>query len=436
MCSNQECAEYFKSQPAYDRCFQQFWKKWKSHGRTAGMITLEDAKEEERRAVGGILGKNLYGKNLRFPFADFERGLQKTRFAPVDMKSMLEFYFGKELHTNKEESDQEQKAWNDFFNQAEREFSEQFGVENPAISWIKEMRSSKKCGYQLLMREYGRSPENARQSVQMIGSALYVLKEMKESGRTCPLAVFAAQLSENPHALDRGTVLGQLLIHAICDREGMDYPESAHQWRTLLSCVNLVPDNVSSFVHVYGLRLCTKRGWHPAYDAFCEWEEPYVITMENLKGVTKVQPLGDAVYIVENEMVFGYLLENLKEAPVTLLCTSGQLRTAAIELIACIVGCGVPVYYSGDTDPDGLGIADRLWQRFGDPVKIWRMSPEDYENSISQEKIGKNGIAKLPHIGHPILAKTAEEIMKKQYCGYQENILRELLSDISGGMGR
>ena len=74
-----ECAEYFRSQAGYRRCFEELLKKWTSYGHPAGMITLEAASEEERRLLGGILGKTFYDSKIRFSFADFERGLQRTR---------------------------------------------------------------------------------------------------------------------------------------------------------------------------------------------------------------------------------------------------------------------------------------------------------------------------------------------------------------------
>ena len=111
----------------------------------------------------------------------------------------------------------------------------------------------------------------------------------------------------------------------------MTYPKNAHQWREVLLSYGIVPDNLSSIVHVYGLRIQIKGNWHPAYDAFCQMQEPYAVTMENLQELTAVQPEGDRVYIVENEMVFSYLLKHLKNTNITLLCTSGQLRSAAVS---------------------------------------------------------------------------------------------------------
>ena len=58
------------------------------------------------------------------------------------------------------------------------------------------------------------------------------------------------------------------------------------------------------------------------------------------------------------------------------------------------------------------------------------MAPEDYEKSLSAEAIGKNGIAKINAIAHPILRETAEYVCQKQLAGYQENILDEMVGDI------
>ena len=86
MNSEKSCADYFRSRPEYRRCFEALWKKWRSYGRTAGKIVLDDASEEECRAIGGITGKRYLDDLIVFSFSEFEQGLQKTRFAPVDIK--------------------------------------------------------------------------------------------------------------------------------------------------------------------------------------------------------------------------------------------------------------------------------------------------------------------------------------------------------------
>ena len=450
MCeNNRECAEYFKGQKAYRRCFQELLKKWKSYGKAAGRISLKNTSEEEKKAIGGLLGKNFYEENICFSFADFEKSLQKTRYAPVEMKKVLEEYFGEELCTNRGRQETARREKQEFWERCRSYFREATetkyfaeskapvadanfaGEENSAaLSWLQALISEKKYGYHLLNREYQNNPAQAETLIRKVGQALETLKGMEQTGTESPLAVFAAEISGNPHYFDRGTGAGQLLVHGICYLKGGDLPGTAHSWRNLLQNAGVIPDNVSSMLHVYGLRLHRDNGWHPAYEAFCQLGEPCVITMENLRGITKVQAAGQKVYVVENEMVFTWLLNRVGNQKLTLLCTSGQLRAVALEVIFLLLDSGADIYYSGDLDPDGLGIADRLWQRFGDHIHMWRMSEEDYGKSLSGEPIDRLGMAKLEHIRHPLLKKTAAVIRKKACAGYQENILEELLGDI------
>lgn len=430
MNNDRECAAYFRSRKAYERCMEELLKKWKSYGKTAGRITLKQTTEEERRAIGGIVGRAFYEETIHFSFSEFEKGLQKTRFAPVNMEKMLEAYAGKSLKTNRELQEEDQFRREKFLKTNQFYFREKAGADSLAFQWIEELLSSKKYGYSLLMREYGKDALQAEEIFRHTGRALIKLEEMETSGEELPLAVFAAELSDNPHYFDRGTAAGLLLVHAICFREKRGLPENTHEWRELLEDVGIVPDNISSQVHVCGLRLKKGESWHPAYEAFYENGEPCVVTMENLKDITEAKAIDNQVYVVENEMVFSYLTSSEKKKACTILCTSGQLRSAAVKLLDFLVKSGASVYYSGDTDPDGLGIADRLWQKFQASVHIWRMGPEDYEKSLSGEAVGRFGLAKLEQLKHPVLRETAEYIRREKKAGYQENLLEELAKDI------
>ena len=115
MNNNEACAAYFKGNPAYRRCFLEFEKKWNSYGRAKGIITLKHTSEEERRAIGGILGKTFYEDTIRFPFAEFEKGLQYTKFAPVDFEQVLEAYFGRKMLTTQERQKEAERGKADFF---------------------------------------------------------------------------------------------------------------------------------------------------------------------------------------------------------------------------------------------------------------------------------------------------------------------------------
>lgn len=430
MNNNEACAAYFKGNPAYRRCFLEFEKKWNSYGRAKGIITLKHTSEEERRAIGGILGKTFYEDAIRFPFAEFEKGLQCTKFAPVNFEEVLEAYFDRKMITTQKMRMEEERSRAEFFETVEGCLTECAGPDSVVAFWLREMYSKKKFGYQTVIREYGRDRERTEKLLKTVGRALILLEDIRETEEEYPLAVFSAEISGNPHYFDQGTTAGQLLVHGMCYAARTDYPANAHQWRELLLSNGIVPDNISSIVHIYGLLLQVGGDWHPAYDAFCRRQEPCAVTMENLQELTAVQPTGDRVYIVENEMVFSYLLKHLEQKNVTLLCTSGQLRSAAVKLIPFLLDSGAEIYYSGDIDPDGIRIADRLWRKYGDRIHVWRMSGGDYERSLSEEVIGNISMKKLETVANPILRETAGEVRKKKKAGYQENILTDLLEDM------
>ena len=296
---------------------------------------------------------------------------------------------------------------------------------------MRRMRSEKAFGYQLLIREYGKDSEKAAQLAENVGEALERVQLREET----VLAVLAADISGNPHYFDRGMPAGQLLIDAICCLEDRELPKGAHEWRELLLETGIAPDPISSHVHAYGLHLLTPQGEHPAYEAFCRRKEASVITLENLKGVTGARAAGDTVFVVENEMVFCFLVNAIsekEEGGLTLLCTSGQPRTAALQVLSLLAEGGCRIRYSGDMDPEGIDIADRLWKRFGQTLEIWRMSPEDYRNGLSGEPVGTSRLSRLDHVENPVLRETSAQIRETCCAAYQENILKKLLEDLAG----
>lgn len=449
MCNSKKCASYLKNNIAYQRCLMELRKKWESYGKTAGRITLKNPSEEERKAISGIIGKIFLEENIKFTFAEFEQGLQKTRFAPIDIKKVLDAYFGEEVLTKQEQKNLVKNEKELFLHYIYEEFhrkTSDFPLQTGAtwsgnnvtcddnhtsivLQWFHALMQEKKYGYQLLIKEHTNNVEKAMILAKHVGNALLCLEEMTEEEQ-CPLAVFSAEISGNPHFFDRGTTGAQLLAHGICFWKNCNIPVTAYEWRELLLNVGILCDNIASMVHAMGIHMETREGLHPAYEAFCNRKEPFVLTAENLKYITSAKAIQNRVYIVENEMVFLYLTEQIKEKELTLLCTSGQLRVVAFQLISLLIKSNAIIYYSGDLDPEGMNIADRLWQKYGDSIQIWGMSPKEYWSSISEETLSEQRLAKLEHIKHPILKETAKYMMVRKRAGYQENLLERLLEDL------
>ena len=148
-----------------------------------------------------------------------------------NMEKMLEAYAGKSLKTNRELQEEDQFRREKFLKTNQFYFREKAGADSLAFQWIEELLSGKKYGYSLLMREYGKDALQAEEIFRHTGRALIKLEEMETSGEELPLAVFAAELSDNPHYFDRGTAAGLLLVHAITSPLSSFYDKSCFRKR-------------------------------------------------------------------------------------------------------------------------------------------------------------------------------------------------------------
>ena len=102
---------------------------------------------------------------------------------------------------------------------------------------------------------------------------------------------------------------------------------------------------------------------------------------------------------------------------------NGQPRLASILVLDLLVKSNVKIYYSGDLDPEGLLIAQKLRQYYKGDFFYWHMEIEDYRNGISKEVISDKRKKILDRIKDEELLPVAN--LMKEYCvaGYQENIL-------------
>ncbi|MDO5573787.1 MAG: TIGR02679 domain-containing protein [bacterium] len=423
-----ECAAYFKSRSEWKRPFELFRRKWESMGKTSGKIVLKNCTSEERLAIGKMMGKVYYEHDVTISLTEFENMLQTTRFASVKLHELLEVYFERKIRSKQERKQEKEKKREEFFSNCIEYFAcKEEKEKNNVLKWILDMKEKQIGGFTLVLHELQVNEESARKMLYTTGNALIKAFRNEEY---IPLAVIAAQVSGNPHYLDRGSTFGNLFMQGICSIQGREYPKSAVEWKERLLGAHILPDDISSMVTTLGIHLQIGEHIHPAVEAFCSMREPLILTALNLREVSSAWVDTKRVYIVENEMVFSYLAGRIGENKTALMCTSGQIRNAAFEVIDLLIKNDTEIYYSGDMDPEGMGIADRLWRKFPERVRIWRMSAEDYQNAVSNEKIEERSLTMLGNLMNPQLKQTAEVILQKKRAAYQENILEDLFLDI------
>lgn len=441
-----DCAAYFRKERGFDRCFREMCRKWKSYGKPAGNIRISAATEEEKRAIGCFLGKKYWDEDIVFRFADFEKALQETRFRKVSLEALLETYFGEALVTNQEmkalEEQKKMEFWNRIISWLEEkgkaevtegaEGEGQERTEKPegtaALAWIQGMWSEKQYGYATVMGLWKNDESTAEAVVRNVCTGYSTAVRAGEDGIL--LAVLAAKVSGNPHYFDRGQNAAALLLHLICFAEGRELPGDAAGVYGAYRNAGIVTDEIASTVAFFRLHMRKDGAESGILEAFCAAAEPGTLSLANLTGAEAVWAEGKCAYVVENEMVFSYLVKCCGELPVTLLCTSGQLSYAAQRVIRMLCESGTRIYYSGDMDPEGIGIADRLWRKYPRNIHIWRMGAGDYPDALSEEEIEEWRLKKLQSVEHPTLRETAECVSQVGRAAYQENILERLAQDI------
>ena len=436
MNNREACVAYFKEKKEYRRIFLAMRKKWESMGRVAGKVTLFPVSVEERIAIERFLGRAMQPDKIVFSMQEFEEALQETRYENITLTELLEGYFGEKLISNQDKKVNEKNREQEFFKKVERKLLRKGKEFEEAVCWIREMQEGKNSGYGIVMKEYRKSEETAEKLLLQISACLNFCNRAKgtEGDFTVHgvrLAVLAANIWGNPHALDRQTIAGTLLSCGLCRRLNCDFPQNAQAWKSLYEKNGILVDVLSSMVITYGIHLKTKDGLHPAYEGYLERKEPCVITLANLTDIEGAYGESDTIFIVENEMVFSELVERCGEYSISLLCTSGQPRTAAYQLMELLAKENCTFFYAGDLDPEGLDIAERIWRNFPTRVKIWRMGEEDYKKSMSAERISQRRLEILKHLSHPELLKTAKQIRIKGRAGYQELLLEDMVRDIA-----
>ena len=456
-----ECISYFKKNPGFARTMQALWEKWRSYGRLAGEIRLADPSLEEIQALEGFFGTPVMKNGvLRFQAREFERALENTKYRGTKIKEALEGYFGMPLLSKKEEEAELQAGKTAFFDRAVRDMTrvaadcssgdpsaagygqEHSGktevrqdISSPALRWLSALSAQK------LWQLRQNSPDETEclQKVCQVGNALCRL-EKTDCSQGIRLAVLAMECTGDPHGFDRGSVPGNLLLGALPvlmpdpaeggreDRVELSPRLAAEDaLRRYIEC-GIRPDDLSSFTVLYRIYLEDENGPVEAYKAMADRHEPVLVSLLNLRNIRSAVPAGNKVYVLENQMVFSQLCEECPE--VSFMCTSGQVRTASLMVLDLLSRHDIEIFYSGDLDPEGICIADRLISRSGGKIRPWHMSPADYEASLSTVELTDERLRELDNVRSLTLQETAEAIRAGRKAGYQEKLLKVMAEEL------
>ena len=422
-----EAVEYFKKKPVYEKLFNEFKKKYESHGKIGGIAVLTGLSTGDKEDISSFLMKDFTSEEeVRVSAKLFEKALLKSRFSSLTTLDIITHYFGIKLRTNKEKSEENEGKRAEYL-------AELTGYTDKA--YIKEWLTGVFCtgadGAVVIARSYNADKNELKIILQKLIKAIPMLPYFQGGKKKELLAVFAAQTAGNPHFFDDNTLAGNLLTAFLRDYFRFGYEDDlseAENRSKVLFKAGLIKDTLSNDVIAYGIRgRCVDGSLHQGMEGFLHQKEPVklsLLTLANLEE-TFTNSVDRRVYIVENPAVFSILTSRFPEK--AFICSYGQIRRAVFMLLD-LFDKNTVFSYAGDFDPEGLLIAERLKKRYGDRLTFWKYEPDIYLKYMSEEKLTNQRIKKLDGVRDAALLKIAELMREEGSAAYQESMLEEYVN--------
>ena len=415
---NEEFCQYLSDNEFSE--FMQLWKKqYEKYGICKGSIDLV-LDDSNRECISGLMGKDYYGVDcVHITFRQLQKAILNTKYENCDFNEVLKMYFNQDVFTNEYRQEQEQLRVQNIF----KHF---FKQEGKSQQWIYNTYTNRDSAY---IRIVQASKENEQKCINTVCVVMKALNHLPMwENKKENISIFASYHTKNPHAFDKNTFAYYLMMHGIVYFLKVDFPKTNLEQNEILYRAGLYQDGISNYCSIARLQALNENnqphlGWAGFYDSY----EALNVNMDNLLHIHFITCC-DRAYIVENPSVFQALLKKIKKEKIKkigLVCTNGQLNYSAYLLLDILVNSNIEIYYSGDMDPEGLLIADKIKQRYPS-IKLWCYDVSQYEISKSKEQATDQRMHMLDALKDETLIRIGKCISEnKNRVGYQENMIEE-----------
>lgn len=418
-----QCADYLGAVPGGQRLMKALRDKYASIGRIGGSVVLKTLEKEEAEFLRSLLGRPVPMVAATIKAAELDKAFRGTRFEGVSIQGVLEAYFKVPLTTHKAlRRDQKSKKAR-FFDEIKATIHSA-----PLKVFVESCTAVPESGrLRLVTLLYNSDREKLRRLLIDLDNALSLL-----SGRSTPvtLPVLSALATQNPHAFDEGTDLHKLLIQVLSfnSESSAAAPLNAETRSDLLYIWGIINDTGHRTVMTYGLIAYSPEGALLGWEGFAQRHEPIILSMQNMASVGSVEVLNRGtgkVFCFENPSVFQYAIAAAPD--IAAVCTKGQINQSVWILLDRLTASGLTLVYSGDFDPEGLLIAQRLKRRYTSQLKWLCYDLECYREAVSDVDLEGRRLAQLSKLEDPALVRVAKEMLDLRKAGYEESILSEIL---------
>lgn len=416
-----EFCEYLKQ-----RHFSRFMKAWKRQfeklGHVGGTIKIP-LDNDNQEDIEMLMQKNYHRQtHATIAYSSLVKVLDKTKYNEVDFNEVLHLYFNDIILSNKDKKTIQYESELKFMNTMIDKYQESL-----SSKWLQSCVDENNPVFIRLRQEFHKSSQYIETLLNDVMNAINQLP--LKNHQHCSIVMFANEMTRDPHGFDKGTFSYYLLIQGIRYLRNDNYQEE----RIILHDVGLYEDTINNYcmichIDAYDIHHEIHQGWHGFYLNYEMWNP----NMHNMVHISDIELHSlTKVFIVENPSIFSVLCDYAKEnhfSQYGFICTNGQLHTSAYVLLDLLSEYSIPLYYSGDFDPEGLMIADRLMKRYSN-LKLWHYDIEDYLCSLSDKYANQKRLAINRKLENPMLIEIGQ-YLSHSAIGYQENLLNKYLEDL------
>lgn len=378
-----------------------------------GVVTLEQATSDERRAVERLLGRRPgRGSSLSVSLPALEAVLRRAGLAP-DLRAAIEAVVGPVRGRT------ERMAADTAAREAARAGAARGRHAGQAWyeAWLDEVSAD---GTLTRLLRRGEPDLLAR-----VASVLDQLDAVPSG--IVPLPSLAERATGDTKALS-GTPLAALVLRALAAREDVPAPATRADERALWETAGVIVDDLTSQVLVLNLRASGSRLASWLADA-AQLGVPFRITLHQLVTMPLALDRGD-VFVCENPAVLRAAAAEWGTACAPLVCTEGVPSLACHRLLADAAD-GVRIRWRGDLDWTGLRLTATAIERYC--ATPWRMGLADYEAALH----AGDSVALR---GHPAASPWEEALASRMSetgrAVMEERLLPLLLADLRAGTRR
>lgn len=419
----QEFYLFLKERKGLHRLFDAWITQYERLGYAGGSVVVENVKQEEMEAIGTFLGCDLRKqKQIHIYWRQMQKAMDNSRFSTCNIEEVFTLWKGKPLRIKKEERRKKEEFENKTIEKVLEETKDTYFP-----MWWELQKKQYPEFFHKVKKLLLEDKETLLLCIQAIEQLPYLTHNKK------PLAVFAAEISKDPHFFDKGMSY-QMLYKGICYRMKKEEPNTLEEKNKLFYDAGLIRDDISNYCMLCHINAEIENQAHAGWNGFFMNYETWNVSLWNLSQIDKIKKDIKKVYILENPSVYRMLCEYGKKHNINdigFLCTSGQLNLCAYILLDMLVDSKIQLYYSGDFDPEGIQIADKLKQRYKENIVLWHYEEHDYRKCISNKTISERRLLMLRNIKDFKLIQVSQRIEQEKRSGYQEKLIDVYKEDLS-----